>query len=347
MQQQQQLPQTHQVISYHRPSDQYSDEDRLSIESSVFEEPRSSDPIIALSNRSSSESNKSQTTIDTGYMSASNDTDRIFFGASEDFRGRLSSVDTSSSIESCASNDMHVLQNGIARYVKSPLTGVLRRDDIHEDRYYKPSSIRSNSRNLRMPMNARNMSCKPMPPNQHRAAAPQRRPIIQPQCSVDGARVPYSGTMFGAFQTGLAKITSAAATTSEVVMGRRSFKKATQFAQAKFRKGSKESCDSLTLNSSPGYLTKTVDQPLALNNTDASANQTSCLNRAVNSPITPKIQFNVARTALRQDSTISNDSYSITSSPGYNTKLEQPLIAHSAKRFISKCLEEKFMSIIY
>lgn len=89
------------LVENHYPIDsQYSDDDRLSIESSVFEEPKSSDPIISLSNRSSSDSNKSQTTIDTGYMSASNDNDRIFFGASEDFRSRFSSVDTQSSIDS-------------------------------------------------------------------------------------------------------------------------------------------------------------------------------------------------------------------------------------------------------
>lgn len=82
-----------------------SDDDLLSNES-VFEDLPTGDlPIFEnskqflSSNRSSSDSNKSQTTIDTGYIS-SNENDRMFFGGSENFRSRFSSVETQSSIDS-------------------------------------------------------------------------------------------------------------------------------------------------------------------------------------------------------------------------------------------------------
>lgn len=389
------------LVENHYPIDQqYSDDDRLSVESSVFEEPKSSDPIISLSNRSSSDSNKSQTTIDTGYMSASNDNDRIFFGASEDFRSRFSSVDTQSSIDSCTSSDLQThqsftLQNQ-ARCIISPLA--IRRDE-YEDKFnqqplhgktfsrfnssnsllsvsnktinstssnsIKTQSIASNassrgSLNANRSqssmqskigpqvngMNGLNQSkLRPVPP-----PAPSRTPN-----SLDSGRILYNGSMLGAFQSGLAKITSAAATTSEVVMGRRSFKKASQIAHTKLtqRQDSSISNDSFSLNSSPSYNTKQLDAPLLAGTSAKLNNRTSCLNGqdvTINNHTTVdgfannKYHF-PGRATLRQDSTISNDSFSLNSSPGYNTKqLEQPLLAHSAKIHASK-LRIVFFSI--
>lgn len=375
-------------VENHYPIDsQYSDDDRLSIESSVFEEPKSSDPIISLSNRSSSDSNKSQTTIDTGYMSASNDNDRIFFGASEDFRSRFSSVDTQSSIDSCTSSDLQThqsftLQQNQARCIISPLA--VKRDE-YEDKFNNQmlhgktfsrfnssnsllsvsnKTINSNSSNSiksqavtnnasnRVPLNAnRNQSMpKAMPtiPSNNLSQSVKTRPGPPPAPtrspnSLDSGRILYNGTMLGAFQSGLAKITSAAATTSEVVMGRRSFKKASQIAHTKLtqRQDSSISNDSFSLNSSPSYNTKNADTPL-LGHTSKTNSRTSCLNNQdmsannADSFSTSKYQFPV-RSTLRQDSTISNDSFSQTSSPSYNTKqLEQPLLAHSAKIHASK-----------
>ncbi|XP_055306717.1 uncharacterized protein LOC129571008, partial [Sitodiplosis mosellana] len=388
------------LVENHYPIDQqieHSDDDRLSIESSVFEEPKSSDPIISLSNRSSSDSNKSQTTIDTGYMSASNDNDRIFFGASEDFRSRFSSVDTQSSIDSCTSSDLQThqsftLQNQAARCIISPLA--VKRDE-YEDKFnnqailhgktfsrfnssnsllsvsnktinsnssnsIKNQSIGSNAssrgngggggglnanRNVSMAkilpqvngMNGLNHSkTRPVPP-----PAPSR---TQPTNSLDSGRILYNGSMLGAFQSGLAKITSAAATTSEVVMGRRSFKKASQIAHTKLtqRQDSSITNDSFSLNSSPSYNTKQLDAPILASTSAKNNSRTSCLNgqemvvtnnhsTVVDGFSNNKYHF-PGRGTLRQDSTISNDSFSLNSSPGYNTKqLEQPLLAHSAK----------------
>lgn len=375
------------LVENHYPIDQYSDDDRLSIESSVFEEPKSSDPIISLSNRSSSDSNKSQTTIDTGYMSASNDNDRIFFGASEDFRSRFSSVDTQSSIDSCTSSDLQThqsftLQNQ-ARCIISPLA--IRRDE-YEDKFNNQSlhgktfsrfnssnsllsvsnkTINSNSSNSiktqsmassasnRMSLNMnRNQSMpKVVPPslgapntitNSLNTVQCKTRPApppapSRPQNSLDSGRILYNGSMLGAFQNGLAKITSAAATTSEVVMGRRSFKKASQIAHTKLtqRQDSSMSNDSFSLNSSPSYNTKNSDAPLlshsSKNNRTSSLNDQGPLNNSVDGFPTNKCYF-PGKATHRQDSTISNDSFSQTSSPSYNTKqLEQPLLAHATK----------------
>lgn len=320
------------------PIDQCSDEDRLSIESSVFEEPKSSDPIIALSNRSSSESNKSQTTIDTGYMSASNDTDRIFFGASEDFRCRYSSVDTQSSTESCASSDIQMQQNGNARYTKLAVNAGMRRDDSQEMAGKLPPPSRStmktaNTTIARAPIGRRTVTM-PKPDvisTLSQQQQQQKRAGSQSQSSTDSARVPYGGTMFDAFHSGLARITSAAASTSEAVMGKQSIKRATQFATAKFRRDSKGSFDSFSMSTSPGYHTKSTDTTDS--KSAAPPSQTSCINGTDATSIIPKAIISVARATLRQDSTVSNDSYSLTSSPGYTTKLDQPLLA---KRLPSK-----------
>lgn len=368
------------LVENHYPIDQYSDDDRLSIESSVFEEPKSSDPIISLSNRSSSESNKSQTTIDTGYMSASNDTDRIFFGASEDFRSRFSSVDTQSSIDSCTSSDLQThqaftLQNQ-SKCIISPLA--VKRDEYedkfsgqtsshgkHFSRFNSSNSLLSvsnksgttndsSSSRVRIPLLAvRNQSMSKMmqsstsigtnsPTQSPKTRTPMPQPTVRTQNSLDSGRILYNGSMLGAFQNGLAKIQSAAATTSEVVMGRRSFKKASQIAHAKLtqRQDSSISTDSFSLNSSPSYNTKNLEAPLLAN--AAKNNRTSCLNgqdgvnHGNDSFTTNKYPMN-GRKTFRQDSVISNDSFNQTSNPNYNAKLlEQPLIAHNAKLHASE-----------
>lgn len=88
-----------------------SDDDLLSNESVFDDLPTGDLPLFENgkqflnSNRSSSDSNKSQTTIDTGYIS-SNENERVFFGGSENFRSRFSSVETQSSLDS--SSDLKI-----------------------------------------------------------------------------------------------------------------------------------------------------------------------------------------------------------------------------------------------
>lgn len=384
-QSQQTFQSTRRIVENQYPIDQYSDDDRFSIESSVFEEPKSSDPIImnaSASNRSSSDSNKSHVTIDTGYMSASNDTERIFFGASEDFRSRFSSVDTQSSIDSCTSSDIPTHQSfnlqSQARNLISPL--VAKRDEYEEkitaqfnksfSRMNSASSILSSPVKLTISKvnnnvytNGRggithtirqqsqsqqqltngNVINSGLKIQQNSIGMNRNRPLpppppIAPQNSLDSGRILYNGTMLGAFQSGLAKLTLAAATTSEVVMGRRPLKQdndINHITKLNQRQDSSISSDSFSMTSSPGYNTKNIEAPLLQN--ASKINRTNYLNnirgdiRKNNNNVTP------IRATVRQDSSLSDESFSQISNPIYNNKLqEQPLLKNAVKIHASK-----------
>lgn len=390
-------------VENHYPIDQYSDDDRLSIESSIFEEPKSSDPIMfaASSNRSSSDSNKSHITNDTGYMSASNDTDRIFFGASEDFRSRFSSVDTQSSLDSCTSSDLQIQQQhqsfniqNQTRCIISPLAAKTKRDDSEDNNRHKSHSkklIRMNSSNSMLFNNLKSVSNNigptihettsrlPPVPLRKQPSTPKLiptnfagnnknynittatntqsrgRPPPPPTRSLDSGRILYNGSMLGAFQSGLAKITSAAANTSDVVMGRKSFKRSNSsksnnihnsninnnnnnnninthnnnsaiynqkqhHVKLNQRQDSSISSDSFSLTSSPGYNTKNMEAPLLQH--ASKINKTNYISSSMKS----------GRATIRQDSSLSSESFSQTSSPGYNIKLlDQPISPHISK----------------
>lgn len=105
-------------------SDQNSDDDRMSLDNnSVFEEstpPSSARLLQAISNRRTqripSDSNKSQTTTDTGYVSNGSDSKN-----SIDFRSRFSSVDTQCSLDI---NDSPLPKDSpfkLTDYLNSPL----------------------------------------------------------------------------------------------------------------------------------------------------------------------------------------------------------------------------------
>lgn len=384
---------TRKLVENHYPID--DDDDRLSIESSVFEEPKSSDPIIfaASSNRSSSDSNKSHITIDTGYMSASNDTDRIFFGASEDFRSRFSSVDTQSSIDSCTSSDMPTQHSfnlqSQARCIISPLAA---KRDEYEEKFTaklsksfsrmnsassllvplgktpninsKPCAVQNNCDTIRRmpPMSTKNQQQQAMAKtfqpqyslnNNNTGIYPKSRPMPAPPISAhdttDAERNLYNGTsMLGAFQCGLARITSAAASTSEVMMGRKSFKsqmnafnQKTPIAKSNQRQDSSISGDSFSMTSSPGFNTKapTMEVPMLQHAVKRNNNRNNNSLDTIDGTAFAGTKYNFAvRPAVRHDSTLSSDSVSQTSSPGYTTKLEQPLLAQAIKIHASKLM---------
>lgn len=340
-------------------NEQYSDDDRLSIES-VFEEPKSSDPIIlSKSNRSSSDSNKSHGTIDTGYMSSLDD--RIFFGPSEDFRTRFSSVDTQSSLDSfsCLSTDSQVTQPAFnpnqARCIISPLA--VKRDDGRGT----PNGMGKMGNNLKVgggavdAMNNRRMTGTTnriqVPPIMTSNGGPQRPrpppPPMRPQGSLDSGKIFHNGSMLGAFQSGIARITSAASLTSEAVIGRKFSSVARQLSvgsgstqsnppaspKVNHRQDSTISNDSFSMTSSPGFNSKNMEAPLLqhASRINRRNNLTSSNESADSFGMTSRYVHSV-RNALRQDSTVSSDSFSQTSSPGYNSKLsEQPLLVHAVK----------------
>lgn len=344
------------ILSY--GNDQCSDDDRLSIES-VFEEPKSSDPIIfPKSNRSSSDSNKSHGTIDTGYMSATNDSDRIFFGASEDFRTRFSSVETQSSVDSSLSADSQPqqLNHNHSRCIISPLAA--KRDDGDDRNGYPTKYSGKNGLNAYQPKLQNNMKIGPAS-NSIRmlsnvsnriqvpsmASGTRPRPLppppIRPQSSLDSGRIFNNGTMLGAFQSGIAKITSAA---SDGVIGRKLSNAARQMSlgsnqsqtnqspsKLNHRQDSTLSSDSFSMTSSPGFNTKNMEAPLLQHSSRIIRSNCVSKNDTVDGfNMTSRFMGNGRKPNLRQDSNVSSDSQA--SSPGYNSKMsEQPLLAQAIK----------------
>lgn len=105
------------------------------------------------------------------------------------------------------------------------------------------------------------------------------------------------------------------------------------------RQDSNISSDSFSITSSPGYNCKSMEAPLlqhtskihrsvgAMKHQDSSDSFNMTMRCPSSSANGSNKKFNV-----RQDSTISSDSFSQTSSPGYNSKLmDAPLLAHAAK----------------
>lgn len=99
------------------------------------------------------------------------------------------------------------------------------------------------------------------------------------------------------------------------------------------RQDSNISSDSMM--SSPGYNTKNMDAPLLQNASRMNKSKNIHHQNSTDSFIMSSMNRTVQRGASaskRQDSSISSDSFSQTSSPGFNSKLsEAPLLAHAVK----------------
>lgn len=112
------------------------------------------------------------------------------------------------------------------------------------------------------------------------------------------------------------------------------------------RQDSNISSDSFSITSSPGYNSKSMEAPLLQHTskihrslgTMKHQDSNDSFNMTMRGPASGSTSANNNRKFnVRQDSTISSDSFSQTSSPGYNSKLmEAPLLAHAAKMHKSK-----------
>lgn len=320
------------------------------------------------SNRSSSDSNKSQMTNDTGYMTSSNDTDRIFFGAgtTPHYRSRFSSVDTQSSIDSFSDSQMSQQQS--TRLIQSPLSAGGSRG----------GSAATNRRTVAMPpvVPMRKQTTVPkIPPPVATVAANRNRgipptPPLRTQNSLDsGGKILQNGHHQTAKNFGQEMYSKPLMKSSSKMQQHHS--KLTQ------RQDSSISSDSYSLTSSPGYNTKSMEAPLLqyaakINKSsgmrhhqdpsggggdgfgiNANARLTGFNNRDLvggggvgagassmgGAAIGTFGNGGGGRGAIRQDSNVSSDSFSQTSSPGYNSKLiDAPLIAHAVKLHSSKIL---------
>lgn len=277
-------------------------------------------PTAASSNRSSSDSNKSIHTNDSsGYATTSTiEADHIvFFGDSPDaFRTRFSSVDTQSSLDSCSD------------LIKCPSP---------------TSSSDQNGERLPPVPKRRNKTAagafpKIPPPaaqksNRKRGAAIPPVPPARSQTSLDSPRILQNGNATRFFPNGGAQEMHSKPL-SKPCSNRSKFSQ--QSRALTQRQDSNLSSDSYSVTSSPGYNSKTMEVPLLLH--AARINKVPAATKAA-SPSNGR----GGGASNRQDSIISSDSFSLTSSPGYNTKLiETPLIAHTDKLHTSKIFDEGF-----
>lgn len=338
--------------------EQSSDEDLLSIESSVFEEDCSNElPVFENSttflnsNRSSSDSNKSQNTIDTGYMtSASNDNDRIFFGGnSENYRSRFSSVDTQSSIDSISDTQ---------KCINSPLSaGLITSKHTFQTRNGTTNCVYNTKLPTRTDDGGGTARRVPVVPIRKQTSVPKIPPPIstvavagavsrsrgmppippiRSQTSIDSAKILQNGHILGAFQTNQ-KHVGQEMYSKPMLKGNTKAPSLSQMHHSKLtqRQDSSISSDSYSMTSSPGYNTKSMEAPLLQH--AAKINKSGIRHQDSNDSFGMTARYISEAVAIRQDSNVSSDSFSQTSSPGYNTKLiEAPLIAHAVKLHTSK-----------
>ncbi|GAB0096205.1 atrial natriuretic peptide-converting enzyme isoform X1 [Sergentomyia squamirostris] len=301
-------------------------EDRLSIDSSssVFEENGIGSDFVTFdgakyfhnSNRSSSDSNKSQTTIDTGYMSSA---------THQSFRSRFSSEDTQSSIDSYMSGEAQRSEGFSSPPASADINNRIfnRIRDCDRDtasgRYHKNStrSVENCRRQLpTVPQRRHTTSVPPKLPPPVSGGGPTARargtppaPPLRSQTSLDSAKLLHNSQVLGV---------------------RKGLNKPPPLAKITHRQDSSISSDSFSVTSSPGYNVKSMETPL-LHHTSKMGR--SSMVKMPQSDSTPD-SFNMTTrhptsANIRQDSNVSSDSFSQTSSPGYTSKLlDTPLLTN-------------------
>uniref|UniRef100_A0A1B0C9Z5 Putative trypsin-like serine protease n=1 Tax=Lutzomyia longipalpis TaxID=7200 RepID=A0A1B0C9Z5_LUTLO len=293
-------------------------EDRLSIDSSssVFEENGIGGPdfipfdgtkhFFHSSNRSSSDSNKSQTTIDTGYMSSA---------THQSFRSRFSSEDTQSSIDSYMSGEM-MRSEGFPSPPPSDLSNRifnrLADKDTASGRYTK-NVVKENCRR-QLPA---------VPQRRHQNSVPPKLPPPTSAARTRGTPPATTTTLSGISRFG--KLLH----NSQVLGMRKGLNKPPPLAKITTRQDSSISSDSFSVTSSPGYNAKSMETPL-LHHTAKMGRSTTV--KVPQDTTTDGLSMTTRHPKpinVRQDSNISSDSFSQTSSPGYSSKLlDTPLLTN-------------------
>lgn len=255
------------------------------------------------SNRSSSDSNKSQTTIDTGYVSANENDRSIFTTASSTkgtFRSRFSSEDTQSSLDSFLSSELHrtdtidsLQMNDSPFSMKKNIFNF----DVKNGQMRHSTSISPNSTDEKMdncsPRSIENKSARrlPMVPTRKQTNVP---PKIPPPNRVTPPALPSRSQQ--AFES-------------------RKLQKRQQQQQQHQQH----------LNNTP------FNHKTSLENVQELYSRPIGFRRNMHKP-PPLNQVHHSKVNQRQDSNISSDSFSATSSPGYSNKnMEAPLLQHTSK----------------
>lgn len=372
------------------PSSVYTKHHSLS--TSSFDDIGDSDDLVLYDkktyvdpNKSSSDSNRSQVTIDTGYMS-SNETERTHAttngSAPRSFRSRFSSEDTQCSLDSFTSAELQRTDTTDSNYSDSPFSlkkSVFTFDRRFYDRKSETQSEASDSpkydghitpRRLpalpaRKPLNSKSSTSSSASggsssSNKNRNMPPTP-PIRTP--SLDSAnKLLQNGQLFSKFQQQLNSAKCALEekeqhdSISDITTkkdNRPPPLRKIQSVKMSQRQDSILSSDSFSLSSSPGYNSKNVMEVPLLQHGSKMSNTIApqqtipgddvdnlgpmvslgsvgiglkgSMSSKAGKKIPPKVN-------IRQDSIISSDSFSQTSSPGYNSKLmETPLLASAAK----------------
>lgn len=302
-----------------------SDDDLLSNESVFDDLPAGDLPIFdnskqfLNSNRSSSDSNKSQTTIDTGYISA-NENDRMFFGGSENFRSRFSSVETQSSVDS--NSDIKV----------SPVSSQQAASQYSRNFYKSNAAMNhqakgNNDGNFRSPpiIPLRKPNSVPkIPPPINISTRPRGVPPVPPvrsQMSLDSAKVARNSSG----QTNKHPSNGC----NQNANARSVIKPQIHHPKLCNRQDSSVSSDSYSMTSSPGYNNKSMEAPLLQH--ASKINKSVMRHQDSSDSFGMTSRYNFTGRNVRQDSNVSSDSFSQTSSPGYNTKhMDAPFLNHAA-----------------
>ncbi|KAM8714226.1 hypothetical protein ACLKA7_014377 [Drosophila subpalustris] len=335
-----------------RPSASYadadgiSDDDRMSLENSVFDESLTSTPVKVAGytpnpNRYVASKQRAQrsssSTVDSAYgssISTGGHSERFASSSSTsvDFRSRFSSVDTQSSLddkpmsssidsplalkaadtcriglERAALNDvMHKLNNNLYASNNNTL--------VHSSSSNNNSSSNSNSNNKLPTVPARKLPQLPtkLPPPP--AAQPKHSTSSSSSETTTASSVSASASTSSA-GSGSSTISSATLSSTSVSLGA-----GPNLNPPSKRPGPPEPPLRNQLNS---FEAMSMDSSMAkVHHSQPPLTVRNKLNRNKPPPIVyPKLQ-------QRQDSTLSSDSYSISSSPGYSSKLmETPLLS--------------------
>lgn len=320
------------------------------------------------SNKSSSDSNRSQITIDTGYMSA-NETERssIYTGntnnsAPRSFRSRFSSEDTQCSLDSFTSTELQRTDTtdsiSNTNYNDSPFSNPKKNVFTFDRRFYeRSSSAQSEASDSPGPMGQqRRLPALPARKQPKHGQMTRNRsmpptPPIRP--SLAEGKLLQNGQTLQGFQQQINNAKAALEEGSEppnFLVRDPHNPSLRQIHGSKFnqRQDSSISNDSYSLTSSPGYTTKSTmeipllqhgskishtDTPLAETHHRQQESDNDNLGPIISAKSIKKKKSVPPRVNIRQDSNISSDSFSQTSSPSYNSKqlMETPLLANAAK----------------
>lgn len=301
----------------------------------VFDDIGDSDDLVIFdkktnsleSNQSSSDSNRSQTTIntDTGYVS-SFENDRIVTKNKRQFRARFASEDTQSSLDSSymlqRADTIDSLQTN---FTDSPFS--LKKTNVFNfDRI-----------NYRMPSNgsidSENKSVTPTK-QQFKPAVPARKnknvPPTPPR-NFDSGKLIQNGQILGAFnssnpandtqnnpnETTTNNPPSLQSTTSNNYNVVRTKSKKVHSTKVNQRQDSNLSSDSYSMISSPGFNSKNMEVPLLQSTRKFKKSKDNNFQKNIHGKIN-----------VRQDSNLSSDSQTFN----YNSKItDTPLIVHAVK----------------